>query len=145
MKSILVLNGPNLDCLGKREPEVYGSDTLADLEARLLKSAEGLGVTVAFFQSNHEGELIDRISNAPQAGIEGLIINPAGLTHTSVSLRDAITASELPAIEVHISNIYRREPFRHTSYTAGACMGVISGLGLHGYIAALHHLAQMED
>ncbi len=142
MKSILVLNGPNLDRLGQREPEIYGKESLADLETTLIRAAETLQVEVAFFQSNHEGELIDRISGASEAGIDSLVINPAGLTHTSVALRDAIISCELPAIEVHISNVYKREPFRHHSYTAGACIGVISGLGLHGYIAALQYLAR---
>ena len=141
MKTIAIINGPNLDRLGRREPEVYGRETLADLERTLRAEAGPLGVEVSFFQSNHEGALIDHIASLADAGAGGIIINPGGLTHTSVALRDAIAAAALPAIEVHISNIYRREEFRHRSLTAGACAGVISGLGLAGYALALHHLA----
>lgn len=138
---IAILNGPNLDRLGKREPEIYGSASLADLEARLRKEADGLGVEIDFFQSNHEGELVDKIHALADAGAQGIILNGAAYTHTSVALRDAISASGLPVIEVHISNVYKREEFRHKSFTAGVSVGVISGLGFDGYSYALQYLA----
>ena len=142
MKKISIINGPNLDRLGRREPEIYGSQTLADLEASLRADANDLGVEVSFFQSNHEGAIIDHIAALADAGVAGLILNPAGLTHTSVALRDAIAASGLPAVEVHISNIHARERFRRHSYTAGVCVGAITGLGLAGYGLALRFLAK---
>jgi len=141
MKTIAVLNGPNLGRLGKREPEVYGAQTLKDLERDLSALAAELGVRLTFFQSNHEGALIDRIEILADEACDGLIINPGAFTHTSVALRDAIAGSGLRAIEVHISNVYRREPFRHHSYTAAVCEAVISGLGFEGYAAALRRLA----
>jgi 3-dehydroquinate dehydratase-2 len=141
MKTVAIINGPNLDRLGLREPEVYGRETLADLERRLRAEAAALGVAVTFFQSNHEGALIDQISALPGAGVGAIILNGAGLTHTSVALRDAIKGSGLPAVEVHISNIHARETFRSHSMTAGACIGVITGLGLDGYSLALRFLA----
>jgi 3-dehydroquinate dehydratase-2 len=139
MKSFAILNGPNLDRLGKREPHIYGSDTLADLEAR-LRAEFGAVAQLEFFQSNHEGELVDKISALADAKIDGLVLNGAALTHTSVALRDALAGSGLRAVEVHISNIYQREEFRHTSLTAPVCQGVITGLGLEGYFAALRYL-----
>jgi 3-dehydroquinate dehydratase-2 len=139
-KPVLIINGPNLNRLGMREPEVYGSETLDALNARLSARAKELGVSVEFFQSNHEGELIDRIHAAADTA-SGIIINPGGLTHTSVSLRDAIASVPIPTIEVHISNIFAREPFRQQSVVSGACVAVISGLGTQGYLAALEHLA----
>ncbi|MDX2109153.1 MAG: type II 3-dehydroquinate dehydratase [Verrucomicrobiota bacterium] len=139
MKTIAVLNGPNLNRLGLREPEVYGKLTLADLQALLEKEAASLGVQVVFFQSNHEGELIDKIYAWADAKVDGLIINGGAFTHTSVALRDAIAGSGLTAVEVHISNIYQREEFRHHSYTAPVCKGVITGLGFHGYVSALRY------
>ncbi len=141
MKRIAILNGPNLDRLGKREPEIYGSTTLADLE-RQLTEAFASQAELTFFQSNHEGALVDKISALADAGIDGLVINGAALTHTSVALRDALLGSKLKAVEVHISNIYRREEFRHTSLTGPACVGVITGLGLEGYYAAVRFLLQ---
>jgi 3-dehydroquinate dehydratase-2 len=141
VKTIAVLNGPNLDRLGRREPEIYGRDTLADLERKLRAEAADLGVAIDFFQSNHEGALIDRISAMPDAGVAGLILNAAGLTHTSVALRDAIKGSGLPTVEVHISNIHAREEFRAHSMTAPVCVGVVTGLGLAGYSFALKFLA----
>ncbi|MCC5807682.1 MAG: type II 3-dehydroquinate dehydratase [Opitutales bacterium] len=141
-REFTILNGPNLDRLGKREPEVYGTATLADLEDDVRTEASALGVDVSFFQSNHEGALIDKVADLADGGCAGLIMNPGGLTHTSVALRDAIAGSGLPAVEVHISNIYRRETFRHTSMTAPACEAVISGLGFEGYLAALRYLAK---
>jgi 3-dehydroquinate dehydratase-2 len=141
MKTIGILNGPNLNRLGKREPKVYGSDTLADLEARLTKEAAELGVKVECFQSNNEGALIDKLHAWADAGITGVAFNPGGYTHTSVALRDAVTASGLPVIEIHISNVHAREEFRHKSMTAAVCVGVIAGLGFDGYSLALRQLA----
>jgi 3-dehydroquinate dehydratase-2 len=136
-KRILVLNGPNLNLLGLREPTVYGSETLADVEHMVTEECRRLALAPEFFQSNHEGALIDRIHQARLDGTAAIIINPGGLTHTSVSLRDALAAVALPVIEVHISNIYRREPFRHQSLTAAVAVGVISGLGTQGYALAV--------
>lgn len=137
-----ILNGPNLSRLGQREPEIYGSQTLADLEASMKQEAEQLGMTLDFFQSNCEGDLVNTLETWADDNVDGLIINPGALTHTSIALRDAIAGTALPAIEVHISNIYQREPFRQESLTAGVCRGVISGLGFEGYRAALRFLAQ---
>ena len=142
MKKIAVLNGPNLDRLGKREPEIYGSRTLDDLELQLQEDSRKLGCDMVFFQSNHEGQLIDKITELAEADIYGLIINPGGLTHTSVALRDAIAGSNIPTIEVHISNIHKREDFRKNSVTSGACIGTVTGLGLKGYLLALDFLAE---
>jgi len=139
MKRIAILNGPNLNRLGKREPEIYGSTTLAELETQLA-TAFADQAQLSFFQSNHEGELVDRISQLADDEIDGLVINGAALTHTSVALRDAILGSQLRAVEVHISNIYQREEFRHKSFTGPACVGVITGLGLEGYHAAIRFL-----
>lgn len=144
MKRIVIINGPNLDRLGIREPEIYGDETLTDLENLLTEEAEQLGVQVQFYQSNHEGFLIDEIGEYADSEIFGLIINPGALTHTSLALHDAIAGSDLPAIEVHISNLYQREEIRHRSITAPACIGVISGLGFDGYVAALRHLATLD-
>lgn len=139
MKKIAILNGPNLDRLGKREPEIYGRASLADLEAA-LRAEFGKQTQLEFFQSNHEGALIDKVAACAEAKFDGLVINAAGLTHTSVALRDALLSAHLPAVEVHISNIYKREEFRHHSLTAPACVAVISGLGLEGYHAAVRFL-----
>jgi len=139
MKKIAILNGPNLDRLGKREPEIYGRATLADLEAS-LRTEFPTGVELEFFQSNHEGALIDRIASLADRKIDGVVINGGAFTHTSVALRDALLGAHLPTIEVHISNIYKREEFRHTSLTAPACIAVITGLGLEGYFAAVRFL-----
>lgn len=139
MKKIAILNGPNLDRLGKREPEIYGHTTLADLEASLRAEFAGKA-ELDFFQSNHEGALIDKIAALADAKFDGIVINGAALTHTSVALRDALAGAHLPAVEVHISNIYKREEFRHTSFTAPIALAVISGLGLEGYFAAVRFL-----
>ena len=139
MKKIAILNGPNLDRLGKREPEIYGHTTLADLEASLRAEFAGKA-ELDFFQSNHEGALIDKIAAVADAKFDGIVINGAALTHTSVALRDALAGAHLPAVEVHISNIYKREEFRHTSLTAPIALAVISGLGLEGYFAAIRFL-----
>jgi 3-dehydroquinate dehydratase II len=136
-----LLHGPNLDRLGKREPEIYGHGTLGDLEKRVRDEAAGLGATVECFQSNHEGALIEQIAKWTDAGVVGLIFNPGAFTHTSVALRDALAGSGVPCVEVHLSNVYKREEFRHKSLTAAACVGVISGLGVEGYVAALKFLA----
>lgn len=141
MKKIAILNGPNLDRLGKREPEIYGRATLADLE-KALRAEFGAVAQLEFFQSNHEGALIDRIAALADARFDGLVINLGAYTHTSVALRDALMGAHLPTIEVHISNIYKREDFRHTSFTAPACIAVITGLGLDGYHAAVRFLTK---
>lgn len=142
MPTIAVLNGPNLQRLGWREPEIYGRQTLADLEAMIRAEAEKLGVGVDFFQSNHEGDLIDQLYAWADAGIQDLILNPGGLTHTSVALRDAVAGAGLRTVEVHLSNVHAREPFRHHSYISGVARGVICGLGVEGYLAALRYLAK---
>ena len=139
MKKIAILNGPNLDRLGKREPEIYGSTTLADLEQQ-LRAEVGATAQLEVFQSNHEGALIDKIAALADAKFDGIVLNGGAFTHTSVALRDALLGSKLAAVEVHISNIYKREEFRHLSYTAPACLAVISGLGLEGYFAAVRFL-----
>ncbi|CAM2777895.1 type II 3-dehydroquinate dehydratase [Rariglobus hedericola] len=139
MKKIAILNGPNLDRLGKREPEIYGHTTLADLEAS-LRAEFAATTSLDFFQSNHEGALIDKIAALADAKFDGIVINGAALTHTSVALRDALAGAHLPTVEVHISNIYKREEFRHTSLTAPVSLAVISGLGLEGYFAAVRFL-----
>ena len=144
MKRIVIINGPNLDRLGIREPDIYGDQTLTDLENLLSEEAESLGVQVQFYQSNHEGFIIDEIGEYSDSEVFGLILNPGALTHTSLALRDAIAGSDLPAIEVHISNIYRREDIRQHSLTAPACIGVISGLGFDSYVAPLRHLANLD-
>ena len=140
---ILVIHGPNLNLLGTREPDVYGTETLADIDAALAEAGAGLNVEVECFQSNHEGELIDRIHAAKADGTDGIIINPGGLTHTSVSLRDAISAVSLPTVEVHLSNTQAREEFRHHSYIAAVALGQVAGFGSRGYIMALQGLVPM--
>jgi len=137
--SILVLNGPNLNLLGTREPAVYGHTTLAMIEAELTQIAADAGVALRCFQSNHEGALIDRIQAARGDGTRFIVINPGGLTHTSVALRDALAGVALPFIEVHISNVHAREAFRHQSYLSPIALGVICGLGVNGYRLALQH------
>lgn len=143
---ILVLQGPNLNRLGKREPDVYGSATLADLEAQLNRIANELGVSLTHMQSNHEGDLVDAIHDAADRGARGIIFNPGAYTHTSIALRDAIASvAPLPVIEVHISNVHAREPFRHTSHVSAVAAGVIAGCGLHGYELALRHIVATTD
>jgi 3-dehydroquinate dehydratase-2 len=139
---LLLLNGPNLNLLGTREPEVYGRATLADIEATLQREAAERGATLATFQSNHEGALIDRIHAARPEGIGFILINPGGLTHTSVALRDALAGVAIPFIEVHLSNIHQREAFRHHSYLSAVAVGVICGFGASGYSMALQYGCQ---
>ncbi|GAB3463061.1 type II 3-dehydroquinate dehydratase [Massilia terrae] len=136
-KSLLLLNGPNLNLLGTREPAVYGSTTLADIEQAAQAQAAAAGATLACFQSNHEGALIDRIHAARGEGIDAIVINPGGLTHTSVALRDALAGVAIPFIEVHLSNIHQREEFRHHSFLSAIARGVICGLGADGYRLAI--------
>jgi len=139
---ILVIHGPNLNLLGRREPEIYGRTTLAEINRNLADLGVQLGLAVDTFQSNHEGAIVDRIQQA--AGVyDGLIINAAAFTHTSIAIRDALAMIAAPVIEVHLSNIHRREPFRHTSMTAGVVTGQILGLGAAGYALALRGLAEM--
>ena len=136
----LILNGPNLNLLGLREPHLYGKDTLADIEKQVKNRAKTLRVDVEFKQSNHEGELIDAIHKCRNR-INGIVFNPGGYTHTSVALRDAISAVDVPVIEVHLSNIHAREEFRHRSMVAPHALGMICGVGPHGYTLALQALA----
>lgn len=136
---ILVLHGPNLNLLGTREPEVYGSQTLPQIDAELSAIAADAGASLTSFQSNHEGALVDRIQAARSDGTRVIVINPAAYTHTSVAIRDALAGVALPFIEVHLSNIHRREPFRHHSYLSDLAVGVICGLGANGYRLAVRH------
>lgn len=135
--NLLLLNGPNLNLLGSREPEVYGSTTLGEVETAAAAQAEQSGAKLAVFQSNHEGALIERIHAAKKEGVDAIVINPGGLTHTSVALRDALAGVAIPFVEIHISNIHQREDFRHHSYLSDIAVGVICGLGTEGYTAAL--------
>lgn len=141
---ILVIHGPNLNLLGRREPDIYGSLTLDDINKRLSGLAAELGVEVSFFQSNHEGELVDEVQKA--AGrYDAIVINPGAYTHTSIALRDAIVGAGIPAVEAHLSNIYRREEFRRHSFISQVALGVISGFGLDSYLLALRAAAQIAD
>ena len=141
-QTILVLNGPNLNLLGVREPAIYGRETLADIEEACLELADTLELDVDFRQSNGEGQLIDWIHEARE-NADGIIINAGGLSHTSIALMDALSASDLPVVEVHMSNIHRREEFRHHSYVSRVARGVIVGLGGHGYELALEAMARL--
>lgn len=137
---VLIMHGPNLNLLGAREPQVYGRETLDEIHAGLQRLAEELGVELFFFQSNHEGALIDRLHQARHENIDGIIINPGGLTHTSVALRDALVAVDIPAVEVHLSNIFARESFRHHSFISPVVVGQLCGFGAMGYQLALRGL-----
>ena len=143
---ILVLHGPNLNLLGTREPEIYGHTTLADVHQAMEARGHAEGLVVESFQSNHEGQLIDRVQAATAEDVRFIIINPAGYTHTSVALRDALAAVAIPYVEVHLSNIHAREPFRHHSYFSDRATGVVCGLGAYGYMAALEFvLSRLRD
>ncbi|MBV2131682.1 type II 3-dehydroquinate dehydratase [Pseudomonas sp. MAP12] len=139
---ILVLNGPNLNMLGTREPDTYGHETLADVEVLCQRTASECGLEVEFRQTNHEGQLIDWIHQA-RSRCAGILINPGAWTHTSVAIRDALVAAELPVIEVHISNVHKREEFRHHSFVSGVAVGVLCGFGTHGYRMGLTHFAHL--
>ena len=144
MADILVLHGPNLNLLGTREPNHYGNVTLTDIDAALTSIADTAGHRLESFQSNAEHELINRIHQAGADKIDHIIFNPAAFTHTSVALRDALLAVDIPFIEVHLSNIYKREEFRHRSWFSDIALGVISGLGANGYEAALNHIVELH-
>ena len=147
MHKILILHGPNLNLLGEREPDVYGRTTLAEIDQRLVKAGQELGLEVSAQQSNSEGGLIDALHGARKT-VRGVVFNPGAYTHTSVALRDAVAAIGLPVIEVHLSNVHARELFRRQSYIAPVCLGTIAGFGWHSYLLALHalawHLAETE-
>lgn len=142
MPTVYILNGPNLNLLGQRQPEIYGSTTLADIEAECRALAGELGVEIGFFQSNHEGTIIDQIHEARQKA-QAIIINPAAFTHTSVAIMDALNTFDAPVIEVHISNVHKRESFRHHSYVSLRADAVMAGFGTHGYALALRHAAKL--
>ena len=142
MAKIVILNGPNLNLLGRRQPEIYGHETLADVEARCRRVADDLGLAVDFQQSDAEHEIIRAIHAAREAAA-GIIINPAAYTHTSVAIMDALKTFDGPIVEVHISNVHRRESFRHHSYVSLAATAVMAGFGTHGYLLALHHMAHL--
>ncbi len=141
-KKVLIIHGPNLNMLGKRESDIYGHESLAEIDARLKETGEKLGVEVQTFQSNHEGALVDKIQQAVGI-VHGIVINPAAYTHTSVAIRDALAMLAVPIVEIHLSNIHRREPFRHTSLIADIVAARIAGFGSHGYLLALEGLAEM--
>ena len=141
MKKILIINGPNLNLLGTREPEIYGKTTLKDIETQLQTRAEKLNVEIECFQSNPEGEIVDKIHSAKN-NFDAIIINPAAYTHTSVAIRDAFASVDIPTIEVHISNVYSREEFRHNSLIAPVVVGQIAGLGIQGYLLALEYFSK---
>ena len=140
--NVLILNGPNLNLLGQREPAIYGHETLADVEARCRALGAELGLEVTFKQSNAEHLLIDWIHSGRE-NAAAIVINPGALSHTSIAIHDALKACDCPIVEVHVSNIHRREDFRHFSYVSLAATGVIAGLGVHGYLLALRHIAQL--
>jgi 3-dehydroquinate dehydratase-2 len=144
MRKILILHGPNLNLLGTREPETYGDLTLEDINHRLVKAGSELGFAVETFQSNLEGELINALQQVGEEFI-GIVFNPGGYTHTSVALRDAVTATTIPVIEVHISNVFAREEFRHQSMIASESLGKITGFGWHSYLLGMHALAMKHE
>jgi 3-dehydroquinate dehydratase-2 len=144
LATVFILNGPNLNLLGVREPSIYGRDTLGDVEERCTARAAALGLEIDFRQSNHEGQLVDWIQEARESA-DGIILNAGALTHTSVALLDALSAADLPVIEVHLSNIFRRESFRHRSYVSLAANGVICGLGVQGYELALDAIVSLIE
>ena len=138
-RRILVIHGPNLNQLGTREPSIYGTTTLSEIDALLAARAKERGAEIQAYQSNHEGEIVDRIQQ-DSPGADGILINPGGLTHTSVVLRDALAGAELPTVEVHLSNVFAREAFRHHSYVSGVALGVVSGFGVRSYLLGLEAL-----
>ena len=140
-KSVLLINGPNLNLLGTREPHIYGSITLSDVVSRAKKQAEDLSIQLTHFQSNHSGALIDRIHSA-RGEVDAIVINAGGLTHTDVALRDALAAVAIPFVEVHVTNVHRRESFRHRSYLSDKAEAIIAGLGAYGYTAAIEYVAR---
>jgi 3-dehydroquinate dehydratase-2 len=142
MKPIVILNGPNLNLIGQREPEIYGADTLEDIEASVRASAAQSGLQIVFRQTNHEGVLVDWIQEARQSA-DGLVLNAGAYTHTSVAILDALRTLSLPVVEVHLSNIFKREPFRHRSYVSPAATGVICGFGAQGYLLAVSAIASI--
>jgi 3-dehydroquinate dehydratase-2 len=142
MAKILVIHGPNLNMLGKREPGHYGTATLAQIDGEIKEKGRALGFDVETFQSNHEGVIVEKIQEAME-GVDAVIINPAAYTHTSIAIRDALAMLKIPIVEVHLSNIYKREPFRHVSYVADVAAGRISGLGKRGYLMAVEAIAKM--
>jgi len=142
LKKILVLHGPNLNLLGSREPQIYGRETLAEINRRLIARGKAAGASVVCFQSNHEGALIDRVQLSKKQHFSAIVINPAGFTHTSIALRDALVGVAIPFIEVHLSNIHAREPFRRHSYFSDQAAGTICGLGSCGYELALQYILQ---
>ncbi len=142
VQSVLVIQGPNLNLLGSRQPTIYGHETLNDIHARLQRTAQSAGVSLTSFQSNHEGALVDRIQQAPRDGVDFILMNPGAYTHTSVAIRDALSAVNIPFIEVHLSNIHAREAFRHRSFVSDIALGTICGLGSRGYDLALSYALQ---
>jgi len=143
MKKVLVIHGPNLNLLGKREENIYGKMSLEDINNSLAEKAKALGIGVDFFQSNHEGDMVQRIQDAKDEGFSAILINPAAYTHTSVALRDAVSAIDIPVVESHISNIYAREEFRHTSLIAPVAAGQIAGFGVNSYILGLEAIVEL--
>lgn len=141
-KTIYILNGPNLNLLGKRQPEIYGHDTLADVEANCIKVGQEVGLSAKLLQSNHEGEIVETIHDARDKAA-GIIINPAAYSHTSVAILDALNTFDGPVLEVHISNIHKREEFRHNSFISARAEGVIVGCGVNGYMLAMHHMGTL--
>ena len=144
MKKVLVIHGPNLNLLGSREVDVYGSTTIDDINKALEKSASANGITLKIFQSNHEGDIVDAIGQA-RGNFDAILINPAAYTHTSVAIRDAVSAANIPTVEVHLSNIYAREEFRHTSLIAPVAKGQVSGFGLKSYLLGLEAISSLLD
>ena len=143
MSKVIVIHGPNLHLLGQRETEIYGNTSLAEINRQLEEIAALHKITLAFFQSNHEGEIVDAIGKVKENKYEAILINPAAYTHTSVAIRDAIAAVKIPAVEVHLSNIYAREEFRHTSLIAPVCHGQVTGFGAHSYILGLQAIIEL--
>ena len=143
-RSVLVIHGPNLNMLGRREPEIYGHQSLDEINAGLLAMGETLGLDITTFQSNHEGEIVEKIQLA-MGSCDGILINPAAYTHTSIAIRDALSLLDIPVVEIHLSNIYKREPFRHKSLIADIASARISGFGARGYMLGLEGLASLME